>query len=229
MHQPRLAHRDEHGIGRARMHRDLTRHVVAHGDRGAEPHHQEGDRLAHDLGVADHADIEPFGLERQGFQNLHRRDGGTGTQLQLVIDDVADRCGVHPLHVLERMNGLLQNLDRDMRGQRALDDDAIDARIGVQTGQHALKLFEADRLGVVAHLEGHAGFLGVFLLVAHIEFGGGDIADRDRDEARRPACLRKPLRLGEGFVQLDLRKRLSVNDRGAHRDLPCPEPVLPAR
>ena len=130
--QPRLADRDEQRVGAARMRGHRARHVMADRHRRAFAHQQEGDRLADDLGMADDDDFQPLEVETGLLQQFDRGRRRAGREIELVVDDVADRGRMHALDILQRMHRRLQRLDRDMRRHRPLDDDAGDARIGVQ-------------------------------------------------------------------------------------------------
>ena len=86
------------------MRGDRARQVMAHGDRRALRHQHERRRLADDLGVADHHHLEAVQVEAGRLDQLHRRRRRARRQREVVVDDVADRGGVHALDVLERVN-----------------------------------------------------------------------------------------------------------------------------
>ena len=70
------------------------------GDRRAQPHQQEGDGFANDLGMANHGDVQPFHVQGQGFQDLNSRHSGTRAKRQIVINNVPDRGRVHSFNIL---------------------------------------------------------------------------------------------------------------------------------
>ncbi len=161
--------------------------MVADGDRGPGAHQQEGDRLADDLGVADDDRLQALEFQACGLQQLHRGRGRAGGQIDLVVDDVADRRRVHALDVLHRIDRALQGAQRDVPGGGALDDHPGHPRVGVQGAHRGVEFLLSDALGEIALLEGDAGLGGAAPLVADIELDGGGVPDGDRHQLGMPA------------------------------------------
>ena len=88
--KPGLVATGKDSIRRAGMHGHLPRHVVTHRHRRTQTHHQKGNRLADNLAVTNHADIQTFHPQWQGFQDLHRRHRCAGAKGQIIVHDVAD-------------------------------------------------------------------------------------------------------------------------------------------
>jgi hypothetical protein len=72
-------------------------------------------------------------------------------------------------------------------GQRQLDEDAVDGRIGVEADDKRLDL-GLGRVGGQAVVEGdHAGLARRLHLGGHIDVAGRIVADQHGSEARRAA------------------------------------------
>ena len=181
------------------MHGEIAGLVMAHGDCGALGHEQEGDRLANDVGMADDHHFETGKIEACRLEDVDRRHRRAGTEVEFVVDDVADGCGMQALHVLERVNGALQPLDVDLFRHRALHDDAGDPGIGIH-GLDCRQHFRfADVFREMAFVERDAEPFGCPLLVAHIDGDGVGITDHHGDKARRPAPFRQFI---DGFARV---------------------------
>jgi hypothetical protein len=86
---------------------------------------------------------------------------------------------MHALDILERMHRRLKYLDRDMRRHRPLDDNAGDARIGIQAMDRRFQFAGGDIGGKPPFLEADTGQCRLGALVAHIDIHRCGVADGD--------------------------------------------------
>ena len=121
--------------------------------------------------------------------------------------------GRQPVHVLGRVDQRRQLGVVQVVGQRQLEQDAVDARVGVQLGdqrRQVLARHVATRL-VVEGLDAHLG--AVLALHAHVDGRGRVVAHQHGGQARAsgPRTRWPPYALAHGR-----RDGLAVDDRGAH-------------
>src|SRR5215831_5160283 len=168
MEKLRLAHGDKHGIRAARVRSHRTRQMVAHRYGGAFGHQHERRRLSHDLGVADHHDLEPVQRESRRFDQLDRRRCRARRERQVVVDDVADRRRVHAFEVLERVNRGRQRASVDVRRHRALQNHAEDVAVVVHRDETRLAFFLRQRRRPDLFFETQSDFFRRIRLAAHV-------------------------------------------------------------
>ena len=105
-----------------------------------------------------------------------------GRERQLVVDDVADRGGIHALEILEGMDRRRERAAVDVPGHRALQDDAQHTGVVVHGDEPrlALLLGECGRPRLL--LEAKADLRGRARLAADVHRHFLVLADADRDE-----------------------------------------------
>src|SRR5437667_140628 len=82
-----------------------------------------------------------------GVTQLDRRRCRARRQRQVVVDDVADRRGIHALEILERMNRRGERTSVDVRRHGALKNDAEDVAVVVHRDETRFTLFLRERGG----------------------------------------------------------------------------------
>jgi hypothetical protein len=101
-------------------------------------------------------------------------------------------------------------------GQRQLDEDAVDGRIGVEADDKRLDL-GLGRVGGQAVVEGdHAGLARRLHLGGDVDVAGGIVADEHGGQPRRSPVPHHQIRRGSCDVGAQLGcDRLAVDDAGA--------------
>jgi len=142
----------------------------------------------------------------------------------VALHQCADVLGVKTVDVLIRTNGGKHRVAVEVPGQRELDKDAVNGRVGVEFGdarQDALRL-DIRRVGdflirrVGDFLRAQPGLRAGVHLVAYINLRSGVFADQNDRQARLRAA--RGQRVGaclEVGAQL-LGQRVSVEDEGGH-------------
>jgi hypothetical protein len=181
-----------------RVRRHRTRQVVTHRHCGPLGHQHEGGGLADDLGVPHHHHLEAMQLKPGGFDQLHRRSRCAGRQGQIVVDDVADRGGIHALDILERVDRGGERPAVNVRRHRALQDHAEHVGIVVHRDDARLAFLLGQRVRPDLFLEAETDPLRGGRLATHINRRGLLLANADGHETpNRMTCRRLPHALGD--------------------------------
>ena len=177
------------------MRGDRARHVVTHRDRRALGHQQKCRGLSDDFGVADHHDLEAVQVEAGGLDQLDRRGRRARRQRQIVVDDVADRRGVHALDVLERMDRRRPASGRECAWApgrcRMMPSTSGSSFMATMPG---LALLLGECAGPPRVLEAETDLRRGVRLAAHVDGGLLLLTDVDRDEASDAMGRGRPLR-----------------------------------
>jgi SAM-dependent methyltransferase len=119
-------------VGPLRVRGEVARPRVADRDRAVLAQQQQGRRLADDVAATDHHGVAAGEGDARALQHLHRGLGG-GRQEAIVTQlHEAGVARVQTVDVLARGDRVDDRAERDPLGQRHLDDDPGDGRIGVQ-------------------------------------------------------------------------------------------------
>src|SRR5690606_7304288 len=143
--------------------------------------HERG-RLSDNFRVTDHDDLEPGKLQARLANQLDRGRRGTGAQGKIVIDDVADRCRVHALDVLQRMDRRLQRPDVYVLRHRPLQDDAEHVRVVVHLEQTRFAFLLRQVRGPELLVEWNTCLERAARLVANVDIDLRAATDADRDQ-----------------------------------------------
>jgi hypothetical protein len=102
-----------------------------------------------------------------------------------------------------------------MVGNRKLDQDSVNGRIGIQGADNGQQVFLADIRRQPVRFGVHAGCEGLLSLVADIDLAGRVLADQDHRETRdKPmVCLQTGNVPGYALAQIR-RKSLAVDNPG---------------
>ncbi len=181
-----LARRDDEDVRAGDVGAQIAGEPVA--DRRGGPHQQqlEGHRAADDVGGAD--DHRMLALER-GADRLEEPDdpiGRAGPDEGDALDQAPDVVRVETVNVLGRVDLFDDGGGEDLIGQGQLHQDAVDLRIAVELVDEGK---QGDFRGGMRQIVGHradADLLAGLALVAHVDLGGGVVADLDDGKRRTP-------------------------------------------
>jgi hypothetical protein len=144
--------------------------------------------------------------------------GVEGRSVGIFTAKSADVVGVETVDVLVRTDALDHRLGIDVRRQRQLHQDAVDAVVGVEAVDQRQQ-FVLGRRGrqVVRHADHAGAFAGAFL-VAHVDGRGGIVADQNHRQAGTAFALDFTLcDLVVNHCEDGVGHRLAVKDMRAHR------------
>ena len=136
------------------------------------------------------------------------------------MQQAANVLGVNAVDVLARIDGEQHAPRVDAGGQRQLDQDAVDAAVGVQRRDDLQELVGGRRGGqpVVEGLD--AGLRAGGRLVAHVDLGRRIVADEDDGQPRRDSLRGQAIDLQLQVAAHARGQRFSVKNRGGHREAP---------
>ena len=123
---------DDDDVGACDVVREVARPRVADGDRRVLLDEEEGGRHADDGRAADDDGVRAGDLDPRASQDL---DGGVGRRRQEPVVAEAQQAGVErvdAVDVLGRVDRVDDGAQPDRRRERHLDDDAVDAGVGVE-------------------------------------------------------------------------------------------------
>ena len=187
-HQFGLTDRRDEDIGGLSDGGEVAGTAVADRHRRVAPqsllHEQQCLRLAHNLAAAQHHNMLTGRLDSFADQQLLYAIGGAGHEPRSPLDHEADVLGVKTVHILERGDRVEHRLGLDLFRHRKLDEDAMDARIGVPGGHAIEQLGLRGRRGQRRHRAAKAGLLAGDLFVLHVDGARWVVAHQRHDEVR---------------------------------------------
>ena len=206
------------------------------GDGGIAMHEEHGHGKADEVGPADNDGILTLEFDTAAVQQLDAALGGASDvegnrgeigPLDLGTADVgagaAQRGGVERVKTIDVLLGVDAHEDFvliDMLGQRELDQDAMNGRVGIQFGNLVRKRLHRHIRGIVKSKGRDATFLACLLLHSNVRLRIATLADQNDGEARNLAAV--GLQLFDGILDLRadrLRNGLSINISSGHLEV----------
>ena len=123
-----------------------------------------------------------FDRGSRGLDQLQAPPRGAGAEAGLVLDEPAQADGVDPVDVLGRIDPGNDFLGVVALGQGQLDEDAVDAVVGVQGFDAGLEVGPGDIRGQNLDLAEEPQALAGLFLHPQVALRGGIIAHQDADE-----------------------------------------------
>src|SRR5208282_459701 len=154
------ANRRHQDVGAAANFRQIARLRVADGDGGVLIQQQHGDRLAHNVAASDYHGFLPGDRNLAALQNLHDAGRRAGHQSWTLRRKVAHVHGMESVYVFGGIDRQQNLLGIDVRGQRQLNQDAVDFVAAVQAGDEGEQFFGSHAFGGRVLFAVEADFLG---------------------------------------------------------------------
>src|SRR5271168_723062 len=105
---------------------------MADGDGGVGLHQEQRHWLAYDVAAAEYYGVRAFERNISAFKNLHDTQGSASDQIRAACDQAADVYGMKAVDVLRRVDRFEDSLCVHLRGERELDEDAVDVVAMIQ-------------------------------------------------------------------------------------------------
>ena len=128
------AGRGDDDIGLAAQVGEVFRFDVRYGHGRLALEHQHGDRLADDVGLADHHHVETGHVVVHRVEQLGHAERGARNDAARAGRQAADVDRVEAVDILARRDRAQHDAGVDVRGQGNLDQDAVDFGIGIEPG-----------------------------------------------------------------------------------------------
>jgi hypothetical protein len=113
--------------------------AMADGRGRAGEQQLERHRPADDVGGADHHRVPAAHRDVVARQQAHHARGRAGAQQGDALGEPADVVGMEAVDVLGRVDGLDDPACVELRGERQLDQDAVDGRVLVEPGDQGVE------------------------------------------------------------------------------------------
>src|SRR3990167_2534243 len=181
-----------------------------HRAMGLEQQRRHG--FADDIGAADHHRMLAGKVATAVLQQAHASGRGAGRGYFAALDKATAVLGMETIDILQRVDGLEHAVLVDMVGQRQLNQDAVDCRVGVKPLDQ-LKQGGFARVGRQLVLDrANSGFLGAQHLVAYINLAGRVAAYQHHSQPWLNADAHKLFDLDADFTQNPRGGGLAVDD-----------------
>ena len=125
---------------------EVARLRVADGDGRVLVQQQHGDGLADDVAAADDDGVLAGDGNVAALENLDDSGGRAGRERGTAGLQAAGVDGMKAVDIFLGRDGIEQRLGVDLRGQRQLDEDAVDVVAGVELGDEGEHVFGGDRV-----------------------------------------------------------------------------------
>ncbi|MDF3009544.1 MAG: hypothetical protein K0S03_340 [Burkholderiales bacterium] len=152
---------------------------------------QQRERLADDVGAADHYRAAARHRDAGMLEQAHHAGRRAGHEPGRAGNEGAEVHGVEAVDVLGGRNQRKYARRIDVARQRQLHQDAVDCGIGIERLDSLQQFGLADRCLELEDLRLHPGFLAGERLVADVDARGRIVAGEDHGEAGPYAALRK--------------------------------------
>lgn len=146
-------------------------------------HEKKRHGFSHDVATAKHDRIGAFDRDFIAAKNLHTARGSAGDKSPTIAYELAKVDGVEAIDVFGRSDGFKNALGIDLRGQRELDQDAVDIIVVVQVGDEPEHEVGGYVGGWSVKPMGHAELFAGSNLAFDVDVRGGIFADENGCEA----------------------------------------------
>src|ERR1700733_8153932 len=138
------SHGGDHDIGAADGFRKIARFRMADGDGGVRVHEEKRHGLADDIAAAEDGGVRALDWNFAAAENFHHAERGAGDEIGASGDEAADVEGMEAVDIFGRIDRFEDFLCVNLRGERELDEDAIDFVATIQIIDDGEKFGGAD-------------------------------------------------------------------------------------